>query len=296
MSKIIKYDNKVEIVKNMRDALGRVDPSPDSLYLFLGRSVEWTDEFNPDVAVDTIAMEETLRNNIFAIKRVLQTNTAFVIPRVNWTTSTIYAQYDSTDAALIGKNFYVLTDDNNVYKCLNNNSGVASINKPTGTSVSPISTGDGYQWKFMYNLSSTMITDFLTTNWLPVPYGSQKTTFQISVENAAAWSTGTPAGGHGKSAIHELGAHYLMVSRKFENTESGVIDATGTFRQIGAWINPTLISSGAVATATVSSVNDTNSDINPLTGRIIYFENKTSSSRATNQNEKLQFVFNIESV
>lgn len=65
-------------------------------------------------------------------------------------------------------NFYVMTDDFNVYKCLDNNLNAASTVKPTGTSISPISTADGYIWKYMYNVPINLRNKFLNDQQIPV--------------------------------------------------------------------------------------------------------------------------------
>lgn len=64
--------------------------------------------------------------------------------------------------------FYVMTDDFNVYKCLDNNNNRASTAKPTGTSVNPITTSDGYIWKYMYNVPINLRSKFLDDNYIPV--------------------------------------------------------------------------------------------------------------------------------
>jgi len=65
-------------------------------------------------------------------------------------------------------NFYVMTDDFNVYKCLDNNLNARSTVKPTGTSVTPISTSDGYIWKYMYNVPINLRNKFLNDAQIPV--------------------------------------------------------------------------------------------------------------------------------
>ena len=65
-------------------------------------------------------------------------------------------------------NFYVLTEDYNVYKCLDNNNNAPSVNKPLGTSVSPITTDDGYVWKFMYTVPINLRNKFLSDQQMPV--------------------------------------------------------------------------------------------------------------------------------
>jgi sugar lactone lactonase YvrE len=65
-------------------------------------------------------------------------------------------------------NFYVLTDDFNVYKCLDNNNNSPSTVKPTGTQVEPITLIDGYIWKYMYNIPIGLRNKFLTGDQIPV--------------------------------------------------------------------------------------------------------------------------------
>jgi hypothetical protein len=64
--------------------------------------------------------------------------------------------------------FYVMTEDFNVYKCLDNNNNSASTIKPLGTSVTPIETADGYRWKYMYNVPINLRNKFLSDSQIPV--------------------------------------------------------------------------------------------------------------------------------
>ena len=96
-------------------------------------------------------------NDLLAAKKVTSSDASIVIPRRNWTTGTTYDYYrhdyghfvtGSTSSVqtansattLFDSNFYVMTDDFNVYKCLDNNSDAASTVKPSGTSTSILST------------------------------------------------------------------------------------------------------------------------------------------------------------
>ena len=65
-------------------------------------------------------------------------------------------------------NYYVLTEDYNVYKCLDNNNNARSTDKPLGTSTSPITAADGYVWKFMYNVPINLRSKFLSEDQMPV--------------------------------------------------------------------------------------------------------------------------------
>lgn len=64
--------------------------------------------------------------------------------------------------------FYVMTEDFNVYKCLDNNNNTPSTIKPLGTSVTPIETSDGYRWKYMYNVPINLRNKFLSDAQIPV--------------------------------------------------------------------------------------------------------------------------------
>jgi hypothetical protein len=64
--------------------------------------------------------------------------------------------------------FYVVTDEYNVYKCLDNNLNGPSTVKPTTTTVEPVKTSDGYLWKFMYSIPIALRNKFLTDDYMPV--------------------------------------------------------------------------------------------------------------------------------
>ena len=64
--------------------------------------------------------------------------------------------------------FYVMTDEFNVYKCLDNNNASASTVKPIGTTVDPIAFSDGYMWKFMFNVPVALRNKFLTDDYIPI--------------------------------------------------------------------------------------------------------------------------------
>lgn len=66
-------------------------------------------------------------------------------------------------------NFYVLTSEFNVYKCIWNNNDSPSTVMPTTTPPdSLVTTVDGYKWKFMYTIPVALRNRFLSTDWMPV--------------------------------------------------------------------------------------------------------------------------------
>ena len=147
-----------------------------NMYLFIGKVTSWSDDQTPPTPTDAVANThyENWRDMI-AAKKITSSDVSHAIPRKNWTNNTSYFAYTHNAATLFSQDFYVMTDDYNVYKCLANNDttsggivGTTSIVKPTGTGTSIISTADGYKWKFMYQISAADALKFVTPNYIPV--------------------------------------------------------------------------------------------------------------------------------
>lgn len=155
----------IEEIKSAFDPI-----SKDNYYLFFGKTSPWTDETTPPTVIDGVASHnEALRNSLFSI-RIDERNTSLVIPRFDWSSGTAYDEYDDTiDLHDVGslKKYYVLVDADRVYKCISNNNGRTSTQKPTTTDTHIFTTSDGYQWKFLYKLTETQ-KDFLTDEYIPL--------------------------------------------------------------------------------------------------------------------------------
>ena len=157
-------------------------------YLFAARPQPWANSSggNDDSAVlatnSSIAqVEQTVYDDILFGKLLADADVSFVVPRKNWTANTIYAAYNQNDANLYSKDFYVVTDNFEVYKCIDNNNGANSTVKPSLTSTSGVfKSGDGYIWKYMYTVDPASNTKFTTTSYIPV------------VPNTAVQSNATP--------------------------------------------------------------------------------------------------------
>jgi len=174
------------------------ETSPETYYLGIGRPQAWATQTRGDLRTenqgtdaaaitpsDSPQEEFYTFNDLLAIKKIASSDIAFVIPRRNWTTNTIYDYYRhdygnritgtttiqssyTTATTLFDATFYVVTSVRNVYKCLDNNNNALSTIEPTGTSTSVLTTGDGYKWKYMYTLSSTQQANFLSTDFMAV--------------------------------------------------------------------------------------------------------------------------------
>jgi hypothetical protein len=107
-------------------------------------------------------------------KKVNGTNVQLVINNNTWINGTVYAMYDDLDTALSNEQFYVITSEGSFYhiwKCLDNNQGVASVVQPTfafAASSPYYQTSDGYRWKYMATVSNSLAAQFQLSNYFPV--------------------------------------------------------------------------------------------------------------------------------
>ena len=147
-----------------------------NMYLFIGRVDPWGtnagesgDDVNPPTPVDSTDQTEFDHwRDMISAKRVQSGDVSHVIPRYDWTSGTVYAQYDHRDSGLFSGEFYVVNSSFDVYKCLFNNGGGGSTIEPTGTAADPFVTADEYKWQYMYTITAAETLKFVTPEWIPV--------------------------------------------------------------------------------------------------------------------------------
>ena len=176
-----------------------------NIYLFIGKHTPWdpkdkisgsndlTNDMNPPIPSDSVQnVDFDLWRNMIAAKKVNPSDVKHVIPRYDWALNNdgsgkVYTQYDDLNKSLFNSSyspFYVFTDEFNVYKCIFNNYGGRSTEKPTGRDSSEmIKTSDGYIWKYMYSISPSDSLKFVTTSHIPVNTIRQNPNNLINQEN-----------------------------------------------------------------------------------------------------------------
>lgn len=186
MTNTISRNFRLYNAKQLYESISESDPT--KFYIFVGRGYAWANDSAPPTPNDTVSNTSfDYWRGVFASKKVGVNDVSFAIKRYDWESGTVYSQYKSDDTGLYDRNFYVLTDDNNVYKCLSNNRGATSTVKPTGTNTGNIKTSDGYIWKFMYSLSAADSLKFLTPEFIPLKsLSSDDGSAQWQVRQAAA--------------------------------------------------------------------------------------------------------------
>ena len=146
------------------------EAAPTAYYLFIGRSSTW----QTDVDAQGNSIVEGTTYDMYEHN----------ISAANTSASGATNLFDAA--------FYVINSSNNVYKVIENDGATASTSEPTSTSTSIFSTADGYRWKFMYSLSTTQVTNFVSTDYMPV---STNSTVAAAAVNGALDTVLVAAGG-----------------------------------------------------------------------------------------------------
>lgn len=173
-------------------------------YFFIGRNESYADDNDPPTPVNSTAnVEFTPWREMIAAKRISSSDVTHAIPRYDWTSGTVYDMYDDQDTNLIeSDDFYVVTDDYNVYKCLWNAGGTQSTTKPDHTDATLGTEADGYIWQYMYTVSTARALKFLTNDYIPVQTltgddGSDQWTIQSGATDGAINIVRVTSGGSG---------------------------------------------------------------------------------------------------
>jgi hypothetical protein len=170
MTAIITSDFRLRATEELIDDLS----NNSSYYLGIGRPQEWSNDTNPDNPYDNhhATMREVWRNMI-AMKKLGENDISHAVPRYQWISGTTYSEYDDRDTDLESKQYYVISDNNNVYMCLK--SGGISTKNPddegvTTAGVIDFTASDGYIWKYLFTLSANNTTKFLSSAFIPVVF------------------------------------------------------------------------------------------------------------------------------
>lgn len=157
----------------------------DSDYYNYASSLDSESEFwgggDSDYALDD---QSFYNQNTLTLHRILPGGVSRCVPRIDWVQNKIYNAWPSEENSYVLVREYVSGIGRlNVYKCLFS-PNKPSINAPTGTSATPITTSDSYIWQYLYSISNSDAVRFLTSEWMPVPE-------RVTAEEAAVLVAGT---------------------------------------------------------------------------------------------------------
>jgi hypothetical protein len=169
--------NTIQLLRN------DIDSNTSPYFVFLGRHVPFrdADQVNIDGTPPQVDMSVEKTNydiyrNMLCAKYITKSDTAPVVKYTEWTSGSVYNQYEHTDGQLSNKIWYVAIKrgvSRDVFICLSNNGGRPSTIAPNYHDTLPqeaggYETSDGYRWKYMYTVSQEQYLKFATPQYLPV--------------------------------------------------------------------------------------------------------------------------------
>jgi hypothetical protein len=163
LSQVQKFKLRQSVANSV---LSEIQSKRGRYYFYLGKIIDFSDV--NEVPLATLEYENQVRSEMVLLKSISSADVSFVIPRVSWTSGTIYYGYDVKSDGSQQNNYALDEASFNVYKCIDNKYGTGSLILPSGTDIDIIATGDGYKWKFMYNIPLSLRNKFLTSTVMPV--------------------------------------------------------------------------------------------------------------------------------
>lgn len=233
----------------------------NSVYVFIGKSDAWSESLSVTVDSDSPAPNDADRDfsetykNMIAGKLVTANDVVHVVPRYDWTYGNSYVAWDDTDDEIYTRQFYVLTDERKVFKCIKVGPGASTV-KPSSSQVAPFQLGDGYVWKYMYTLAILDAEKFLTNFYFPVKtivYEGSDPQTDLSEADYAQWLNQNSSTSDLKGKIYNI---------KVDSGGSGYTTTpTVTINGDGSGATATAVISGGAVTAINVTNNGTNYNI-----------------------------------
>jgi len=174
MSKLITNNLKLFNVDNFIESF--TEPNYNIYYYFLANPRPYTLDNNPPTLHDNPKTTDIdTYDNMICGKRITSSDVAQMVERRDWVTGTIYTPYSHDISNLFTSNFFVVHPQSgsyHVFKCIDNNNGAISTVAPLFSQTSADDdfyyTADGYQWKYMYSITSTQFSKFSSSGYIPV--------------------------------------------------------------------------------------------------------------------------------
>ncbi len=172
------------------------ESSGNAYYLMIGKSSPFTSatsggtDESPPTPADDVTGEFYTWDSAVAAKNISTSNISYAIPRRDYVSTTKFDMYQhdisssstttSGAASLYDSTFFFRTEDNRVYKVLDNFGGSDAIGgeKPTSESTEPLTCGN-YKIKYMYTITASEQQAFLTTDFMPVSTDSTVATAAV---------------------------------------------------------------------------------------------------------------------
>ena len=244
MTAIVTSQFRVTNAENFKED---IQAAGTEVYVGIGKSDVWsnstsdtsdTTAFTPYDNIDSI---NEAYQNLLGMKALTAADVSHIVPRYTWTSGNSYHAWDSDDATIFDKSFYVITSEFKVYKCIKAGGGVSTI-QPTQTLTQPQAESDGYVWKYMYTTAVEDAEKFLTTSYMPVK------TVSLAYNNDAAAEAALSEGDYAQY-LNQKASRDDALAAGIERAE---VTAGGTGYTAVPTVTITGDGTGATATATIA--------------------------------------------
>lgn len=168
MAKVVTENFRVESTNEFVDSFA--DANGNNYYIMASSVDE-----DSTIANTQKDIREFQRKVVFGNK-IDSNNVRYMFNIKPWVTGTVYDIFDDTQD-MSTKNFYVTVLDGTinetsykVYKCLRNNNGAPSTDSPPTSELDSeyeITSGDGYVWKYLFDVPPAQYLLFGTSKFLP---------------------------------------------------------------------------------------------------------------------------------
>ena len=168
MAKVVTENFRVESTNEFVDSFA--DANGNNYYIMASSVNE-----DSTIANTQKDIREFQRKVVFGNK-IDSNNVRYMFNIKPWVTGTVYDIFDDTQD-MSTKNFYVTVLDGTinetsykVYKCLRNNNGAPSTDSPPTSELDSeyeITSGDGYVWKYLFDVPPAQYLLFGTSKFLP---------------------------------------------------------------------------------------------------------------------------------
>lgn len=239
MALVLRRLGRVELARTFhRD----IKNNNDYFHFAVGRTEAWEDDTSPETPIDNDSYVSTFRRSMMFTQRIDSADVCLLATRTNWTSGTVYDEYDDALTAtnqsysgatnLADAKYFIMTTDFKVYKCISNALNSPSTVEPSSTGTSVFELSDGYNWKFMFQISASDQNKFLDADFIPVRKLTGNPTHDVTGEIDSITIT---AGGTGYTS-----APTVVIAGDGDGTASGTATISG-----GAVTGVTIDSSGS---------------------------------------------------
>ena len=168
MGKILPQYKKAII----EEIISAISSNTSQYYAFAANPIAYNGNNTPVLTSDDYSTSFTNDWQMIFGKKLKSTDIAPVVSNEPWKVNTIYNRYDNSVTNLV--NYYTVVPPStvggsyNVYKCIDNSNGAPSIYPPDQVQQQSFTKTDGYTWRYITSISSSLYNKSATNNYLPI--------------------------------------------------------------------------------------------------------------------------------